>query len=527
MDYPSPRGVHVPETYYASDPDDPYHRPPAHRNRYSRSTGVHQTPQARNVTWFTSSDPATPQMPYAPPTPWLPQQMPSTPAHRPPSAIPPSPAPTVGEHMTVDDIAFTQDDLLDPYHLNQVQRPSLFRSFWRGLKRQFSGIHPDPPFPMPRPSSTQGVGMPMPMPTPGMPMPMPMPMTGPSEPSEESQYVNPTPPGTAMATEERNATPHSTPYVRPTNIIGTPATTPGSLRRSPAPSMRMAPPITVISPSPPSTTSSPSPTSIRSVRMPSPRPALRRRPVGMPEPGPAFPEVGSRTPRSAVHADTALPPLDLPLNSAPIAVAQSPPRDTGIQALPVERASSKGSLSSTLRRFRRFVAELDDLPWSSDTQIADEYIPDQNPRSRMRTSVRQGAEPSWYNERPEMVQRPEYWSEWDMWAKQSAAALWDGTAGGDRRVGWAGVGAGGLGQGQFPRGLSARQGSYPFEQARGNIELFPRSQPQHPEGFAPPPTQDPQENDNMVSIDALVIHETRFLGLWISRLGWKEVGWDG
>lgn len=98
----------------------------------------------------------------------------------------------------------------------------------------------------------------------------------------------------------------------------------------------------------------------------------------------------------------------------------------------------------------------------------------------MRTRVRQGAEPSWYNERPEVVERPEYWSEWDMWAKQSAGALWDGTSGRDRRVGWAGVGAGGLGQGQFgmvyPHGYAPAQPQgfvYPSGYPQGHAPVLP------------------------------------------------------
>ncbi|KAF8443208.1 hypothetical protein L210DRAFT_3535103, partial [Boletus edulis BED1] len=83
MDYPSPRGVHIPETYYSNDPDDPYRRPSSRRNRYSRS--VHQTPHFRDVTWVSSPDQLAPQTPYAPPSPWIaPASQAPSPAHRPP-----------------------------------------------------------------------------------------------------------------------------------------------------------------------------------------------------------------------------------------------------------------------------------------------------------------------------------------------------------------------------------------------------------------------------------------------------------
>lgn len=471
MDYPSPRGVHVPETYYASDADDDPYRRPSHRNRYSRS--VHQTPRIRDVTWISSPDP-TPQTPYAPPTPWLPApHVPSTPAHRPPSTIPPSPAPTVGEHMTVDDIPFTQYDFVDPYR--PPQRPSLIKSFWKGLKKLGSGFQPAPSFHMPRPSSymdqTAGVSAPG------------------RAPSEATQY------------DYVNQTPYASPYARPASVGATPAAIPGSLRASPVPvpSMEFPPPITVVSPSIPP---SPLPNSIRSARFPSPAPrhlsvaspsippsplpssirsarlpssSPRHLSVGMPEP---TTEEGSQTLHEPVYAD---PALDLQLTSAPIAILASdeeeeeakfplPPSGSGMQPLAVERSSSKGSLSSTMARFRRFVAELDDLPWVSDAQIADEYVPDMNPRSRLRTRMRQGAEPSWYNPRPEVVERPEFLSEWDKWANQSTGLLW---AGDGCAVRWGGVGAGGLGQGQL--GVVHPHGYVPVQP--GFV---------YPSGFPPP-----------------------------------------
>jgi hypothetical protein len=197
----------------------------------------------------------------------------------------------------------------------------------------------------------------------------------------------------------------------------------------------------------------------------------------MPEPVMAATEEGSQTLHEPVYADPALNP---PFTSAPILILASdddeeakfplPPSGSGMQPLAVERSSSKGSLSSTMARFRRFVTELDDLPWVSDAQIADEYVPDRNPRSRLRTRVRQGAEPSWYNPRPEVVVRPEYWSEWDKWAHQSAGVLWGGDG---RAVGWGGVGAGGLGQGQL--GVA-----YPHRYVPAQPEFV------YPSGYPPP-----------------------------------------
>ena len=440
MDYPSPRGVHVPDTYSNFDPDDPYRPPSSRRNRYSRS--VPQTPRIRDVTWISGLAP-TPQTPHAPPSPWLPPLAPSTPARRPQSPIPPSPAPTVGEHMTVDDLAY---ELVDPYQ--RPQRPGFIKSFWKGLKK-LSGYQAGPSFPIPRPSSD--VSQTIEVPAPRL-----------SDPSEETQYVNPTSSGT-VTEGQRSARSYTSPYVRPASVGGTPAVIPGSLRASPAPvpSMEIPPPITVVSPSPPA---SPLPHSIRSVRIPSPRPPSRTLSVRAQDPVGST-EEGSHT----LHEPNPTLP---PLMSAPIPVTRSdedkedkvpqPPSGPSM-AMPspaVDRSSSKGSLASTMARFKRFVADIDGLPWVSDTQIASEYVPEMNPRSRLRARVRQGAEPSWYNPRPDRVEKPEYWSEWDMWAKQSAAALLDVSGAG--QVGWPGVGAGGgAGPGQW--GMAYPHGYVPAQ----------------------------------------------------------------
>ncbi|KAN0088944.1 hypothetical protein V8E55_006001 [Tylopilus felleus] len=438
MDYPSPRGVHVPETFYSNDPDDPYRRTPSRRNRYSRS--VHQTPRVRDVAWISSPDPTT-QTLHTSQSPWRPpQQMPSSPTPRPPSAIPPSPVPTVGEHMTVDEIV----DMVEPYPRPRPQRPGLIKSFWKGLKK-LSGFEFGPSFPIPRRSWYEDQTVQMPMP-------------GMRAPSEATQYVDPTSSGTE--TEQRNTTPYGSPYARPATVGGTPAAIPSSLRASPIP-----PPITVISPSNPS---SPRATSTRSARAASPRPwpVGRKLSVYAQEPG-GTTEEGSHTLHEPIYPAAAAPVIASPI---PISVSQNlkfPLNGGGgmLQSPGVDHTSSKGSLASTMARVRRFVSDLDGLPWVSDAQIADEYVPDMNPRSRLRTLVRQGAEPSWYNPRPEVEERPAHLSEWDMWAKQSTAALQD--VGGTGLVGWpaAGVG-GGMGQGWgavYPHGyVPAQQPGYAY-----------------------------------------------------------------
>ncbi|KAF8142139.1 hypothetical protein EV363DRAFT_1309921 [Boletus edulis] len=452
MDYPSPRGVHVPETYYSNDPDDPYRRPSSRRNRYSRS--VHQTPRFRDVTWISSPDPLAPQTPYAPPSPWIApaSQPPPSPAHRPPSVFP-SPAPTVGERMNLDELAFVQDDFvdLDPYQRpHQPHRPGLVKSFWKGLKK-LSGFRPAPSFPIPRPNSygSQIIGMPVP------------------QLSARSEYVDPTPPesGTGTGTEEqRGPTRYTSPYVRPPSVI------PGSLRASPAlvyspvpvRSLDTAPPITIVSPSIPPSPRPNSVRSIRSARLATPGPAPRALSVNASEPGGST-EEGSQTLHEPVFPNPALPPGGaIPVvrsdeDKSPIAPVDSGGGGILFQPPLVDPSFSNGSLASTMARMRRFVADVDSLPWISGEQIADEYVPEMNWRSQMRKKVRQGAEPSWYNPRPNVPERPAYWSEWDMWAKQSTAALWGGTVGvggGGGEVGpagWAGVGAHGtLGPGPEP-----------------------------------------------------------------------------
>ena len=451
MDYPSPCGVHVPETRYL---DDPYRRPSSHRNRYSRSLSQTQAPHFRDVTWISSPVP-TPQTPHEPPSSsaWLsPVQEPSTPVDRPPSPDSPSPAPTIGEHMTIDEL-FMRDDLVDQYQ--RPQRLGILRSFWKCLKK-LSGFHPSLPSFRSSWYKTRTVDSEVPPPRL-------------RALDEEMQHESPTPPGSGSGsgsgsgtedytsdTTEHSTTPHTSPHLRLMNAGATPAIIPGSLRASPVPvpSMETPPHITVISPSPPP--SSP-PHAIRPLRVPFPQPASRPFPVGAPDPG------GST--QEASHTLYEPEPVRPPLMSAPIPMPrgndddniQLPPSGSGVgiqvQAPAADRASSNGSFASTATRFKRCLTHLNNLPWVSHAQITDTYVPERTARSRLRARVRQGADPSWYTPRPEWVERPAYWSEWDTWAKQSVAALLD-----ERRGGWAGVGAGGSRGGQG-RG---QWGVYPY-----------------------------------------------------------------
>ena len=451
MGFPSPRGVHVAETY-ASDEHDPYQ--PPRRNRYSKS--VRQTPRFTDVAWISSPEP-TPQTPHGPATPWqVPPQAPSSPARpsRPQTPIPPSPAPTVGEHMAVDDILFTEDDLVDPYRpQRQPSGRGILKSVWKGLKK-LAGYNAVPPFYL-RPGSYESE-------TEEVPAPML------SAGSEASQYVEPTPPETD---EQQGGSPyaspraspyarparlsgsavpgslraspmpvpsmdmprssprgspmpvpvpsvHTSPYARPSRISATSPVIPGSRRASPTPvpSIDIAPAITVVSPSIPP---SPRPSPRRSPRIVSPGMAHHisvggLHPNAMPTPQAPIADDGSQTLHEPVGA---LPPLNTQLPRAPVRPADMGPKYSPASGEPV---SPNGSLASSVRRF---VAGLDKLPWMADAQIADAYVPGDTPRSQMRRRVRQGADPGWYHPRPEVVDRPAYLSEWDMWAMQSAAAL--------------------------------------------------------------------------------------------------------
>ena len=201
INYPSPHGVHVAETY-TSDDHDLYN--PPRRNRYSRS--VQQTPRIRGTTWISSPEP-TPLAPHAPPPPWMPPpQAPSSP-YRPASAAPPGPAPTVGEQM------------VDPY---QPQRKcgGLLRSVWSSLK-QLTGHQCQPSTYPSRRGSYQSQMMEMPAPL--------------SAGSEGTQYVDPSP-----TDEQPGVAPYASPYAHPSQP-GSPAV-PGSRRASPVPSMDMPSP---------------------------------------------------------------------------------------------------------------------------------------------------------------------------------------------------------------------------------------------------------------------------------------------
>lgn len=349
--------------------------------------------------------------------------------------------------MAVDDVMFTQEDIMDPYRY-QPQRQGggagLIKSVWKGLKK-LSGFQSTPYNPRRSSYGSQSVEMPVP---------------GMSMPSEATQYGNTLPSGTD---EQHVATPYTSPYARPANLRATPAVVPGSLRASPVrmPSVEIAPPITVVSPSvspsvPSPVSPSPLPSLLRSVRMASPATGMPQNqnfsargqePIGFPI------DEGSQTLHEPVpnHTRPPLLPALVPFPDGP-----KFPIGTGARALD-SPSPSKGSLS-TMARVRRFITELDDLPWVSDTQIAHEYVPEQTPRSQMRRRVRQGAEPSWYNARPEPVEQPEHWSEWDMWAKQSTALLWDDVGVDQRRaVGWGGAGGPGQWGVTYPHGYVPAQ----------------------------------------------------------------------
>ncbi|KAG6374631.1 hypothetical protein JVT61DRAFT_3995 [Boletus reticuloceps] len=471
MDYPSPRGVHVPETYYSNDPDDPYRRPSSRRNRYSRS--VHQTPRFKDVTWISSPDPLSPQTPYAPPSPWAPpvSQAPPSPAHRPPSVFP-SPAPTVGERMDLDELAKVI-----------LERPK------EALGLPPSSVFSHPQTELLREPDNRDAG-------------------ATTERAERVRGPNTARVGDGDRTEEqRGPTRYTSPYVRPAKIGATPSVIPGSLRASPVlvyspvpvRSLDTAPPIRVVSPSIPP---SPRPNSVRSIlsaRLATPGPVPRALSVNASDPGGST-EEGSQTLHEPVFPNPALPPGGaIPVvrsdeDKSPIAPVGSGGGGILFQPPLVDPSFPNGSLASTVARIRGFVANLDSLPWVSGEQIADEYVPEKNWRSQMRKKVRQGAEPSWYNPRPEVAERPAYWSEWDMWAKQSTAALWDGTVGVGRGevgpAGWAGVGAHGtLGPGPDPAPWGA---VYPhgvnYPKHVHECQLFPRSEPQQTASLTVPTT---------------------------------------
>ncbi|KAL4078870.1 hypothetical protein V8B97DRAFT_1865001 [Scleroderma yunnanense] len=116
---------------------------------------------------------------------------------------------------------------------------------------------------------------------------------------------------------------------------------------------------------------------------------------------------------------------------------------------------------SHITRFKRFIQELDQLPFSSNAQISDEYIPSETNRSRLREQLRGTTiPPSWYDmydhghhhhhhghgigpraaigtgipgygavpmldSMPPPLHQPTWGEGWDWWAAQSAARLRD------------------------------------------------------------------------------------------------------
>ncbi|KAI6110829.1 hypothetical protein EV401DRAFT_295225 [Pisolithus croceorrhizus] len=118
---------------------------------------------------------------------------------------------------------------------------------------------------------------------------------------------------------------------------------------------------------------------------------------------------------------------------------------------PSSRAHSPHNTTflSQLARFRRFVHEIDQLPFSSSDQIADEYVPSQSHRSKIREQKRgHMASSSWYDSRdripqtyiyaapvpgfgavpaldaiPPPVHKPVLWNQqWEEWAP---GRMWD------------------------------------------------------------------------------------------------------
>ncbi|KAF9219975.1 hypothetical protein BS17DRAFT_365225 [Gyrodon lividus] len=426
-DYRSPRGVHV-DTNFDQDLDD-YAASP-HRNRYSRPN---QTPRISDVTWLSGSAPQhsaspTPQTLHthtqripSPQAPSLPQL-----ANLPTPVIgraQPSPAPTeheIAEHMVPDDLYGQYQDV-DPYRPHpKGSGARLMKGFLQGLKK-IPGFHTQR---LTRIGSYETVQAPEP---------------GLSVQSLSLRYGNPTPPATEP---QRVSTPYTSPYVRPVSASGTPAVVPPSLRApSPAQPLAMPPPIIV---SPPLTAPLQLPGSATTPSVAA-SPAMGGHQSLHPRADQLTQEDGSQTLHDPVRHTAPVHPVLYP-QSVLIQMPQEqqePSYGPRVEFLSPMDSPSKSSLASTVARFRRFVAGLDQLPWVSEDQIADEYIPSQTHRSRQREKIRNRSEPSWYNSHPEIIQQPMYWqSEWDLFAKQSAATLLNGNGRYTADPGWSGSGHG-------------------------------------------------------------------------------------
>ncbi|KIK80638.1 hypothetical protein PAXRUDRAFT_833404 [Paxillus rubicundulus Ve08.2h10] len=418
-DYRSPRGVHV-DTGFDQDLEEghAHYAASPRRNRYSRPN---QTPRISDVTWIQNSAPQhsagpTPHTSHTQ-TPRISISSPQGPPPPQPLNLPTpvigyaqaSPAPTeheIAEHMVPDDDPYGQYQDVEPYQPHpQGSGARLMKSFLKHLKR-IPGLDSQR---LARMGSHSAVQMPEPRF---------------SFQSSPLGYGDPPPP--AME-PQRVSTPYTSPYVPPATVSGTPAVTPASLHvPSPRRSSGMPPPITV---SPSLTPPAPLPGSVTT-------PSFVASPVvGGPQ---------SLHPDQPVQEDD-IQTLNDPAHYAAPVYPELPPQPIFVQIPPPEQqepsygarvefpspidSPSRGSLSSTVARFRRFVAGLDQLPWVSEDQIADQYLPSQTSRSKLRAQLRNHSDPSWYNDPPEPIRKPMYWqTEWDLFAKRSTAMMLNGNA---------------------------------------------------------------------------------------------------
>lgn len=170
-------------------------------------------------------------------------------------------------------------------------------------------------------------------------------------------------------------------------------------------------------------------------------PVHRHRHPRPPTPAPApFPQPRPREP----SYDPVIPPLIATTGPSQTITSNSRLYDPSGHA----HFSHNTTFLSQLSRFKRFIRDIDQLPFSSADQIADEYVPSQTHRSRTREQKRghMMSSSSWYNSRepipqayfyatpgfgavpaldaiPPPVHKPPAWNpQWDAWA---GAHLWD------------------------------------------------------------------------------------------------------
>ncbi|KAF8838433.1 hypothetical protein BDN67DRAFT_1070736 [Paxillus ammoniavirescens] len=453
-DYRSPRGVHV-DTGFDQELEEgsAHYAASPRRNRYSRPN---QTPRISDVTWIQNSAPQhsaspTPQTSHTQ-TPRISVSSPRAPPPPQPLNLPTpvigraqaSPAPTeheIAEHMVPDGDPYGEYQDVDPYQPRPHAKSSgarLMKSFLKHLKR-IPGL------------DSQRLGR---MGSHGT-VQMPEPRF--SVQSSPLVYGDPTP---AVMEPQHASTPYTSPYVRPASVSGTPAVIPASLHvPSPGRSPGMPPPITV---SPSFTPPPPLPGSVTTPSL-APSPGLGR-PQNL-HPGPPMQEDGIQTLHDTAHY---VAPVYQAQHPQPIFVQmppqeqQEPPYGAHVEFPSPIDSPSRSSLSSTVARFRRFVAGLDQLPWVSEDQIADQYLPSQTSRSKLRAQLRNHSDPSWYNDPPEPIRQPMYWqTEWDLFAKRSTAMMLNGNAlgwgQGDPGLSVSGHGHRGHGEVRYPHGYAPTQ----------------------------------------------------------------------